>query len=166
MEGGGYECVVSAVCAQIAAVTTQLRLEITESSHAFRAPPVESQRLLLAFDKARHAAVGRGRDGDEPHILLTLLQPFLDTISCEDMSGVATQRALCAVSTLLSSTSLWGDEAPQAIGAVGNAAINCRFEVTDPAADEVVLLCIVQLLYACVASDAGEHLSDEVGAPK
>jgi hypothetical protein len=50
---------------------------------------------------------------------------------------------------------------PETIVAIVRAATYCRFEVTDPAADEVVLMCILQLLVACVQCPSGGALSDE-----
>ena len=48
-----------------------------------------------------------------------------------------------------------------AIVSIVHAATFCRFEVTDPAADEVVLMCILQLLVTCVQCPSGGALSDE-----
>ena len=74
-----------------------------------------------------------------------------------------TQRALCAVRSFLSAGLLTLDPArePAAIASVVHAATSCRFELTDPAADEVVLICILQLLVTCVQCPSGGKLSDE-----
>ena len=45
--------------------------------------------------------------------------------------------------------------------AISGVSTFCRFEVTDPAADEVVLMCILQLLVTCVQCPSGCALSDE-----
>ena len=91
------------------------------------------------------------------------LEPFLDTIRQEDTSGVVTQRALCAVRAFLSAGLLTLDPTREAAAIVSivHAATFCRFEVTDPAADEVVLMCILQLLVTCVQCPSGGALSDE-----
>ena len=91
------------------------------------------------------------------------LEPFLETIRTEETSGVVTQRALCAVRNFLRADLLTHDPASEAAAmlAIVRAATYCRFEVTDPAADEVVLMCILQLLVTCVQCPSGGALSDE-----
>ena len=91
------------------------------------------------------------------------LEPFLEAIRQEDTSGLVTQRALCAVRSFLSAGLLTLDPAHEAAAVVSivHAATYCRFEVTDPAADEVVLMCILQLLVTCVQCPSGGALSDE-----
>ena len=113
---------------------------------ADRAPPASGTTLLRRFHAARRAVLAPG-----PVRCVDYLEPFLDTIRQEDTSGVVTQRALCAVRAFLSAGLLTLDPAREAAAIVSivHAATFCRFEVTDPAADEVVLMCILQLLVGC-----------------
>jgi hypothetical protein len=125
---------------------------------ADRAPPPSGTTLLRRFHAARRAVLSNG------DIRCTdYLDPFLDTIRQEDTSGLVTQRALCAVRAFLSAGLLALDPAREAAAIVStvHAATYCRFEVTDPAADEVVVLCILQLLVTCVECPSGGALSDE-----
>lgn len=125
---------------------------------ADRAPPASGTTLLRRFHAARRAVLAPG-----PVRCVDYLEPFLDTIRQEDTSGVVTQRALCAVRAFLSAGLLTLDPTREAAAIVSivHAATFCRFEVTDPAADEVVLMCILQLLVACVQCPSGGALSDE-----
>ena len=146
------------VTAEIASVTTQLRSDFRAAAAAYRAPPPSGQQLLQKFHAARRAVLRPGGVACTEY-----LAPFLETIRQEDTSGLVTQRALCAVRAFLSAGLLTLDPANEAAAIVSivHAATYCRFEVTDPAADEVVLMCILQLLVTCVQCPSGGALSDE-----
>ena len=150
--------VVDLVTAEIASVTTQLRSDFRAAAAAYRAPPPSGTQLLHKFHAARRAVLQPGDVACTDY-----LAPFLDTIRQEDTSGLVTQRALCAVRAFLSAGLLALDPANEAAAIVSivHAATYCRFEVTDPAADEVVLMCILQLLVTCVQCPSGGALSDE-----
>jgi len=142
---------------EIASITTQLRADWRAATSAYRAPPPSGTKLLRHFNQARRAVLTRRVSS------LEYIEPFLETIRQENTSGVVTQRALLAVHTFLEAGLLTLDPAtePETIVAIVRAATYCRFEVTDPAADEVVLMCILQLLVACVQCPSGGALSDE-----
>ena len=147
-----YLSITSLVCSEITSVTTQLRLD-ARSSVSYLGSSAVIPRLQRGFKRAREVALhyGPGRD------CMEYLEPFLETIRCEETSGVVTQRALSAVHAFLRAEllSLNPASAPAAMVAVVKAATFCRFEVTDPAADEVVLMCILQLLVGCIECNAG-----------
>ena len=147
-----YLSITSLVCSEITGVTTQLRLD-ARSSVSYLGSSAVIPRLQRGFKRAREVALhyGPGRD------CMEYLEPFLETIRCEETSGVVTQRALSAVHAFLRAEllSLNPASAPAAMVAVVKAATFCRFEVTDPAADEVVLMCILQLLVGCIECNAG-----------
>ena len=146
------------VCAQISAVTTEMRLEVRLGAASYRALPAAVAGLLRSFRAARQALLA----DDGP--TLAYLDPFLETIRCEETSGRVTQRALSAVLAMLRAdllTTAHESEAAIAISSIVRAATYCRFEVTDPAADEVVLKCILDLLLGCVQCRTGALLSDE-----
>ena len=147
---------MSTVLSEMSTVTTQLRADIRSFQTAAYRPPQKLLDLLNNFKGARDAVMRGGADS------MPYLGPFLDVIRCEQTSGVVTQRALCAVLAFMQADLLSPDEpsTPRAMGAVVKAATYCRFEVTDPAADEVVLNCILQLLLGCVRCKAGAALSD------
>ena len=137
---------------------THALLSLAAVRIADRAPPASGAKLLRRFHAARRTVLAPG-----PISCTDYLEPFLETIRQEDTSGVVTQRALCAVRAFLSAGLLTLDPANEAsaIVSIVHAATFCRFEVTDPAADEVVLMCILQLLVTCVQCPSGGKLSDE-----
>ena len=129
--------ITSLVCSEITGVTTQLRADARASVSSYMGSSATIPRLQRNFKKARDVALHYGPG----HDCMEYLEPFLDTIRCEETTGVVTQRALSAVHSFLRAEllSLNPASAPAAMVAVVKAATFCRFEVTDPAADEVRL---------------------------
>ena len=130
-----YLSITSLVCSEITGVTTQLRADARASVSSYMGSSATIPRLQRNFKKAREVALHYGPGHDS----MEYLEPFLDTIRCEETTGVVTQRALSAVHSFLRAEllSLNPSSAPAAMVAVVKAATFCRFEVTDPAADEV-----------------------------
>ena len=130
-----YLSITSLVCSEITGVTTQLRADARASVSSYMGASATIPRLQRSFKKARDVALHYGPD----HDCMEYLEPFLETIRCEETTGVVTQRALSAVHCFLRAEllSLNPSSAPAAMVAVVKAATYCRFEVTDPAADEV-----------------------------
>ncbi|KAF7831044.1 ARF guanine-nucleotide exchange factor GNOM-like [Senna tora] len=91
------------------------------------------------------------------------LQPFLDVIQSDETSAPITGVALSSVYKILTldvidqNTVKVGD----AMHLVVDAVTSCRFEVTDPASEEVVLMKILQVLLACVKNKASAMLSNQ-----
>ncbi|XP_019455801.1 PREDICTED: ARF guanine-nucleotide exchange factor GNOM-like isoform X1 [Lupinus angustifolius] len=91
------------------------------------------------------------------------LQPFLDVIKSEETGAPITGVALSSVYKILTldvidqNTVKVGD----AMQLVVDAVTSCRFEVTDPGSEEVVLMKILQVLLACVKSKASVMLSNQ-----
>ncbi|CAL8465729.1 g5265 [Coccomyxa elongata] len=94
---------------------------------------------------------------------LTYLGPFLEVIRSPETSGPITGVALTSVRRLLNQY-LFGEAASgvkAAMQATAEAITQCKFEATDPAADEVVLYKILQVLLACVKCPGGQLLSHD-----
>jgi len=91
------------------------------------------------------------------------LQPFLDVIQSDETGAPITGVALSSVYKILTldvidqNTVNVGD----AMHLVVDAVTSCRFEVTDPGSEEVVLMKILQVLLACVKSKASMMLSNQ-----
>ena len=91
------------------------------------------------------------------------LQPFLDVIQSDETGAPITGVALSSVYKILTldvidqNTVNVGD----AMHLVVEAVTSCRFEVTDPGSEEVVLMKILQVLLACVKSKASVMLSNQ-----
>ncbi|OIT05610.1 PREDICTED: ARF guanine-nucleotide exchange factor GNOM-like [Nicotiana attenuata] len=91
------------------------------------------------------------------------LQPFLDVIRSDETGAPITGVALSSVFKILSLDVLDCNTAnvENAMHSVVDAVTSCRFEVTDPASEEVVLMKILQVLLACMRSKASVVLSNQ-----
>ncbi|KAM7250010.1 hypothetical protein ACFE04_021893 [Oxalis oulophora] len=91
------------------------------------------------------------------------LQPFLDVIRSDETGAPITSVALSSVYKILTIDVI--DQktinAKNAMHSVVDAVSSCRFEVTDPASEEVVLMKILQVFLACIKSKASVVLSNQ-----
>ncbi|KAL8136998.1 hypothetical protein V2J09_002999 [Rumex salicifolius] len=91
------------------------------------------------------------------------LQPFLDVVQSDDTGAPITGVALSTVYKILTFDVLDINtvNVEDAMHMVVDAVTSCRFEVTDPASEEVVLMKILQVLLACMKSKASVMLSNQ-----
>lgn len=91
------------------------------------------------------------------------LQPFLDVIRSDETGAPITSVALSSVYKILTLDVLDLNIAniEDAMHLVVDAVTSCRFEVTDPSSEEVVLTKILQVLLACMKSKASVVLSNQ-----
>ncbi|XP_076942827.1 ARF guanine-nucleotide exchange factor GNOM-like [Bidens hawaiensis] len=91
------------------------------------------------------------------------LQPFLDVIQSDETSAPITGVALSSIYKFLTLEVLDLDtiNVTDALHLIVDAVTSCRFEVTDPASEEVVLMKILQVLLACMKSKASVSLSNQ-----
>lgn len=91
------------------------------------------------------------------------LQPFLDVIRSDETGAPITGIALSSVYKILTLDVLDLNtvDVEDAMHLVVDAVTSCRFEVTDPASEEVVLMKILQVLLACMKSKASVMLSNQ-----
>ncbi|CAK9168687.1 unnamed protein product [Ilex paraguariensis] len=91
------------------------------------------------------------------------LQPFLDVIRSDETGAPITGVALSSVYKILTLDVLDLNtvNVEDAMHLVVDAVTSCRFEVTDPASEEVVLMKILQVLLACLKSKASVMLSNQ-----
>ncbi|KAL3501457.1 hypothetical protein ACH5RR_035906 [Cinchona calisaya] len=91
------------------------------------------------------------------------LQPFLDVIRSDETGAPITGVALSSVYNILTldvlDLSTVNIEA--AMHLVVDAVTSCRFEITDPASEEVVLMKILQVLLACMKGETSVVLSNQ-----
>lgn len=82
------------------------------------------------------------------------LKPFLDVIRSDETGAPITGVALSAIYKILTMEvfALNTVHVEDAMHAIVDAVTSCRFEVTDPASEEVVLVKILQVLLACMRS--------------
>ncbi|XP_052198905.1 ARF guanine-nucleotide exchange factor GNOM-like [Diospyros lotus] len=91
------------------------------------------------------------------------LQPFLDVVRSEETGAPITGVALSSVYKILTLDVLDLNTVniEDAMHLVVDAVTSCRFEVTDPGSEEVVLMKILQILLACMKSKASIMLSNQ-----
>lgn len=92
-----------------------------------------------------------------------LLHPFLQVIRSSSTSAVITSLALVAI-TKFFSYDIINRESPRlsmAMQLLSAAITHCRFEASDTAADEIVLLRILKLMEGILSRPEGELLGDE-----
>ncbi|KAI3433020.1 SEC7 domain-containing protein [Psidium guajava] len=91
------------------------------------------------------------------------LQPFLDVIRSDETGAPITGVALSSVYKILTLDMIDQTTAnvEDAVHLIVDSVTSCRFEVTDPASEEVVLMKILQVLLACMKSKASVMLSNQ-----
>jgi brefeldin A-resistance guanine nucleotide exchange factor 1 len=122
---------------------------------------MQDNPLLSAFARLRADLVGCKdiRTFDTP----SLLHPFLQVIRSSSTSAPITSLALVAV-TKFFAYNLIDRNTPRlslAMQLLSAAITHCRFEASDSAADEVVLLRILKLMEGMLSRPEGEVLGDE-----
>nr|KYP64761.1 Pattern formation protein EMB30 [Cajanus cajan] len=91
------------------------------------------------------------------------LQPFLDVIRSDETGAPITGVALSSVYKIMTLDVIDQNtvNVENAMHLVVDAVTNCRFEVTDPSSEEVVLMKILQVLLSCMKSKASIMLSNQ-----
>ncbi|KAG2268208.1 hypothetical protein Bca52824_062763 [Brassica carinata] len=91
------------------------------------------------------------------------LQPFLDVIRSDETGAPITSIALSSVYKILSLNVIDQNTTniEDAMHLIVDSVTSCRFEVTDPASEEVVLMKILQVLLACMKNRASVMLSNQ-----
>ncbi|KAF4624668.1 hypothetical protein G7Y89_g13500 [Cudoniella acicularis] len=93
----------------------------------------------------------------------SLLHPFLQVIQASATSAPITSLALVAITKFFSYNLISADSPrlPLAMQSLSAAITHCRFEASDSAADEIVLLRILKLMEGMLSGPGGDLLSDE-----
>lgn len=93
----------------------------------------------------------------------SLLHPFLQVIRSSSTSAPITSLAIVSI-TKFFAYNLIGNQSPRlslAMQLLSAAITHCRFEASDSAADEIVLLRILKLMEMMLSSPGGDLLGDE-----
>ncbi|KAK8652507.1 hypothetical protein V6N13_126538 [Hibiscus sabdariffa] len=85
------------------------------------------------------------------------LQPFLDVIQSDETGALSSIYKILTIDILDLDIVNVGD----AMHMIVDVVTSCRFEVTDPTSEEVVLMKILQVLLACMKSKAATRLSNK-----
>ena len=122
---------------------------------------IQDNPLLAAFSQLR-SELSRCRDihqFDAP----SLLHPFLQVIRSSSTSAVITSLAVVAITKFFAYNLITTDSPrmPLAMRLLSAAITHCRFEASDSAADEIVLLRISKLMESMISRPEGLLLGDE-----
>lgn len=122
---------------------------------------MQDNPLMAGFGRLRHelSSCKNIHDFDAP----ALLNPFLQVIQASSTSAPITILALKAIRKFLSYGFISPDSPrfPLAMQSLSTAITHCRFEASDSAQDEVVLLMILHLMEDMLSGPGGALLSDE-----
>ncbi|KAK1146081.1 GDP/GTP exchange factor for ARF [Aspergillus melleus] len=122
---------------------------------------MQDNPLISAFTRLRSDLKGCKdiRTFDAP----SLLHPFLQVVRSSSTSAAITSLALVAL-TKIFSYNIIGRDSPRlsmAMQLLSAAITHCRFEASDSAADEIVLLRILKLMEGVLSRPEGDLLGDE-----
>ncbi|KAI7908041.1 uncharacterized protein BX663DRAFT_492785 [Cokeromyces recurvatus] len=94
---------------------------------------------------------------------VNILNPFLEVIRSGNTTGPIAGTALGSVEKLLNYgiINIHNSRIATAMNALTSAATHCKFEASDAASDELVLLRMLQVLQMAITSECGQVLSDE-----
>ncbi|KAH8681598.1 hypothetical protein BX600DRAFT_375964 [Xylariales sp. PMI_506] len=122
---------------------------------------MQDNPLMAGFGRLRHelSSCKDILEFDAP----ALLNPFLQVIQSSSTSAPITILALKAIRKFLSYGFISPESPrfPLAMQSLSTAITHCRFEATDSAQDEVVLLMILNLMEDMLSSPGGALLSDD-----
>ncbi|KAI2640805.1 hypothetical protein GGS26DRAFT_539852 [Hypomontagnella submonticulosa] len=122
---------------------------------------MQDNPLMAGFGRLRHelSSCKEIHEFDAP----ALLNPFLQVIQASSTSAPITILALKAIRKFLSYgfISPGSPRFPLAMQSLSTAITHCRFEASDSAQDEVVLLMILHLMEDMLSGPGGALLSDE-----
>ncbi|KAI1103900.1 hypothetical protein F4804DRAFT_308829 [Jackrogersella minutella] len=126
-----------------------------------RGKSFQDNPLMAGFGRLRHelSSCKDIHQFDAP----ALLNPFLQVIQASSTSAPITILALKAIRKFLSYGFISPDSPrfPLAMQSLSTAITHCRFEASDSAQDEVVLLMILHLMEDMLSGPGGALLSDE-----
>lgn len=157
--GGALACIVNS---EIGAVLAVMRRNVRWGVHYAADDEQVEHPLILAFKELRKQIFlwQHKWHSIDP---VAYLQPFLDVIKSDETGAPITGVSLSSVYKFLNlevldSKSLNVDNA---LHLIVDAVTSCRFEVTDPASEEVVLMKILQVLLACMKNKASVSLNNQ-----
>ena len=126
-----------------------------------RGKSLQDNPLMSSFSRLRGELKNctNIQDFDTP----TLLHPFLQVIRSSSTSASITSLALVAITKFFAYNLIVEDSPRLSLGMqlLSAAVTHCRFEATDSAADEIVLLRILKLMEGMLSGPGGPLLSDE-----
>ncbi|XP_061368937.1 ARF guanine-nucleotide exchange factor GNOM-like [Gastrolobium bilobum] len=161
----GYPNKTTIACminAEIGAVLAVMRRNVRWGVH-YMSDDDQSEHFLVQSLKALRRQIFSWQDQWHAINPALYLQPFLDVIQSDETGTPITGVALSSVYKILTLDVIDQNTVNilDTMHLVVDAVTSCRFEVTDPGSEEVVLMKILQVLLACVKSKASVILSNE-----
>ncbi|KAG6492473.1 ARF guanine-nucleotide exchange factor GNOM-like [Zingiber officinale] len=164
-DAGDLACVI---CSEVSAVLAVMRRNVRWGSR-YGSPDEDAgleHSLIRSLKSLRRQVFSWGYalspwSSIEPSLYL---RPFLDVVCSDETSAPITGVALSSIYKILMLDALdpeAGIGVDAAMHLVVEAVTSCRFEVTDPASEEAVLMKILQVLLAIMRSRASSVLSNQ-----
>lgn len=157
-------CVINAeVAAVLAVMRRNVRWGGAGSGAARYLPSAADDHLDHPLVQSLKSLRGQLFSRDPAHFLdpAAYLRPFLDVVRSDETGAPITGVALSAVYKILTLDGALRPGDGDAIRGVVDAVTSCRFEVTDPASEEAVLMKILQVLLAAMRSPVAISLSNQ-----
>lgn len=158
LSGGALACMVSS---EIGAVLAVMRRNVRWGVHYASDDEQIEHSLITSFKELRKKIFSwQNRWHTIDPVLY--LQPFLEVIKSDETGAPITGVALSSVYKILNLQIIDSEtvNVDNALHLIVDAVTSCRFEVTDPASEEVVLMKILQVLLACMKSKASVNLNN------
>jgi len=162
----GYPNKTAIACminAEISAVLAVMRRNVRWGVHYMSDDDDQSEHFLVQSLKTLRRQIFSWQNQWHAINPALYLQPFLDVIRSDETSAPITGVALSSVYKILTLDVI--DQHTVNVGdtmhLVVDSVTSCRFEVTDPGSEEVVLMKILQVLLACVKGKASVMLSNQ-----
>ncbi|GLJ15134.1 hypothetical protein SUGI_0247540 [Cryptomeria japonica] len=157
--GGSLACIVNT---EVSAVLAVMRRNARWAGHYMAGDDQLDHSLIHSLKELRRQIFSWKQEWQNinPSIYL---KPFLDVIRSDETGAPITGVALSAVYKILTMEvfDLHTVHVDLAMHSVVDAVTGCRFEVTDPASEEVVLMKILQVLLACMKSKMSLVLNNQ-----
>ncbi|GAU36373.1 hypothetical protein TSUD_151400 [Trifolium subterraneum] len=163
--GAGYPNKTTIACminAEIGSVLAVMRRNVRWGVH-YMSDDDQSEHFLVQSLKTLRKQIFSWQDQWHSINPALYLQPFLDVIQSDETGAPITGVALSSVYKILTLDVIEQNTVNviDTMDLVVDAVTSCRFEVTDPGSEEVVLMKILQVLLACVKSKASVILSNQ-----
>ncbi|CAA3017421.1 ARF guanine-nucleotide exchange factor GNOM-like [Olea europaea subsp. europaea] len=156
--GGALACIVNSEISAVLAVMrrnvrwgVQYATDDEQMEHSLIKSFKELRKKIFSWQHQWHSV--------DP---VVYLRPFLDVIKSDETGAPITGVALSSVYKILNLEILDLEtvNVDNTLHLIVDAVTNCRFEVTDPASEEVVLMKILQVLLACMKNRASINLNN------
>ncbi|XP_059644350.1 ARF guanine-nucleotide exchange factor GNOM-like [Cornus florida] len=156
---GALACMVNS---EIGAVLAVMRRNVRWGVHYITDDGQLEHSLIQSFKELRRKIFSWQHQWQNINPIV-YLQPFLDVIKSDETGAPITGVALSSIYKILTLEILDLNtvNVADALHLIVDSVTSCRFEVTDPASEEVVLMKILQVLLACMKSKASVKLSNQ-----